>query len=143
RTVVMRVTDAGEVAATQVVTGLADSRRVQILTGLASGDVVLADARQPLPSGARIHPRVAPVPSRLPPPFATPSPHARGRRRAPRRASPPTAPTQRASSTMWISNTSIQRPVFATMVIMSFMVLGIVSMGRLGIDLFPEVNFPF
>jgi hydrophobe/amphiphile efflux-1 (HAE1) family protein len=29
------------------------------------------------------------------------------------------------------------------MVIMSFMVLGLVSMGRLGIDLFPEVNFPF
>ena len=29
------------------------------------------------------------------------------------------------------------------MVIMSFMVLGIVSMTRLGIDLFPEVNFPF
>src|SRR5687768_1448941 len=44
---------------------------------------------------------------------------------------------------MWISDTSIKRPVFATMVIMSFMVLGVVSMGRLGIDLFPEVNFPF
>lgn len=44
---------------------------------------------------------------------------------------------------MWISNTSIKRPVFATMVIMSFMVLGVVSMTRLGIDLFPEVNFPF
>ncbi|MFP5379849.1 MAG: efflux RND transporter permease subunit, partial [Vicinamibacteria bacterium] len=44
---------------------------------------------------------------------------------------------------MWISNTSIARPVFATMVIMSFMVLGVVSMARLGIDLFPEVNFPF
>ena len=29
------------------------------------------------------------------------------------------------------------------MVIMSFMVLGIVSLTRLGIDLFPEVNFPF
>ena len=29
------------------------------------------------------------------------------------------------------------------MVILSFMVLGVVSMGRLGIDLFPEVNFPF
>src|SRR5688500_12116614 len=29
------------------------------------------------------------------------------------------------------------------MVIVSFMVLGIVSLGRLGIDLFPEVNFPF
>src|SRR3954452_5989877 len=44
---------------------------------------------------------------------------------------------------MWISNLSIRRPVFATMVILSFMVLGIVSMGRLGIDLFPNVNFPF
>lgn len=44
---------------------------------------------------------------------------------------------------MWISDTSIKRPVFATMVIMSFMVLGAVSMTRLGIDLFPEVNFPF
>jgi hydrophobe/amphiphile efflux-1 (HAE1) family protein len=44
---------------------------------------------------------------------------------------------------MWISDTSIKRPVFATMAIMSFVVLGIVSMTRLGIDLFPEVNFPF
>ncbi len=44
---------------------------------------------------------------------------------------------------MWISDTAIKRPVFATMVIVSFMVLGAVSMTRLGIDLFPEVNFPF
>ncbi len=44
---------------------------------------------------------------------------------------------------MWISDISIRRPVFATMVIVSFMVLGVVSMTRLGIDLFPEVNFPF
>src|SRR5918999_6447282 len=44
---------------------------------------------------------------------------------------------------MWISDVSIRRPVFATMVIMSFMVLGIVSMTRLGIDLFPDVSFPF
>ena len=44
---------------------------------------------------------------------------------------------------MWISDISIRRPVFATMAIMSFMVLGVVSMTRLGIDLFPEVNFPF
>src|SRR5918998_822946 len=44
---------------------------------------------------------------------------------------------------MWISDTSIKRPVFATMVILSFMVLGAVSMTRLGIDLFPDVNFPF
>ena len=44
---------------------------------------------------------------------------------------------------MWISNISIRRPVFATMFIMSFMVLGVVSMSRLGIDLFPDVSFPF
>ncbi len=44
---------------------------------------------------------------------------------------------------MWISNTSIKRPVFATMFILSFIVLGIVSMTRLGIDLFPSVDFPF
>src|SRR4029453_1613069 len=44
---------------------------------------------------------------------------------------------------MWISNTSIKRPVFATMVILTFMVLGVVSMTRLGVDLFPDVNFPF
>jgi HAE1 family hydrophobic/amphiphilic exporter-1 len=44
---------------------------------------------------------------------------------------------------MWISDISIKRPVFATMVIMSFMVLGLVSMTRLGVDLFPDVNFPF
>lgn len=44
---------------------------------------------------------------------------------------------------MWISDVSIKRPVFATMVITSFVVLGLVSMTRLGIDLFPEVNFPF
>src|SRR5512138_1836554 len=44
---------------------------------------------------------------------------------------------------MWISDTSIRRPVFATMAIVSFMVLGIVSLTRLGIDLFPDVTFPF
>ncbi|MGE3403172.1 MAG: efflux RND transporter permease subunit [Vicinamibacterales bacterium] len=44
---------------------------------------------------------------------------------------------------MWISSVSIRRPVFATMFIVSFMVLGLVSMGRLGIDLFPDVSFPF
>jgi HAE1 family hydrophobic/amphiphilic exporter-1 len=44
---------------------------------------------------------------------------------------------------MWISNVSIRRPVFATMFIVSFMVLGVVSMSRLGIDLFPDVSFPF
>ena len=44
---------------------------------------------------------------------------------------------------MWISDISIRRPVLATMFIVSFMVLGVVSMSRLGIDLFPDVSFPF
>jgi hydrophobe/amphiphile efflux-1 (HAE1) family protein len=44
---------------------------------------------------------------------------------------------------MWISDTSIKRPVFATMFIASFLVLGVVSMTRLGVDLFPDVSFPF
>ena len=44
---------------------------------------------------------------------------------------------------MWISDISIRRPVFATMFIVSFVVLGLVSMTRLGIDLFPDVSFPF
>src|SRR4029078_3863016 len=52
----------------------------------------------------------------------------------------PAAPDR---SAMWISDTSIRRPVFATMFIVSFLVLGIVSMTRLGIDLFPDVRFPF
>src|SRR4029078_9288636 len=52
----------------------------------------------------------------------------------------PAAPDR---SAMWISDVSIRRPVFATMFIVSFMVLGIVSMTRLGIDLFPDVSFPF
>jgi hydrophobe/amphiphile efflux-1 (HAE1) family protein len=44
---------------------------------------------------------------------------------------------------MWISDTSIKRPVFATMFILSFVVLGIVSMTRLGVDLFPSLDFPY
>lgn len=44
---------------------------------------------------------------------------------------------------MWLADVSIRRPVFATMLIASLVVLGIVSFGRLGVDLFPEVEFPF
>ena len=44
---------------------------------------------------------------------------------------------------MWISDASIRRPVLATMAILSFVVLGIVSMSRLGIDLFPDVSIPY
>ena len=44
---------------------------------------------------------------------------------------------------MWLADVSIRRPVFAAMLIASLVVLGIVSFNRLGVDLFPEVEFPY
>lgn len=44
---------------------------------------------------------------------------------------------------MWIVDISIRRAVFAVMMIGSLVVLGIIGAGRLGVDLFPEVQFPF
>ncbi len=44
---------------------------------------------------------------------------------------------------MWLVDVSIRRPVFATMVIGALVVLGLVSFGRLGVDLFPRVEFPY
>jgi HAE1 family hydrophobic/amphiphilic exporter-1 len=43
---------------------------------------------------------------------------------------------------MWLADTSIKRPVFATMFIMALVVLGIVSYPDIGVDLFPKVDFP-
>jgi hydrophobic/amphiphilic exporter-1 (mainly G- bacteria), HAE1 family len=43
---------------------------------------------------------------------------------------------------MWISDTSIKKPVFATMVILALVVLGIVSYPKIGVDLFPKIDFP-
>ncbi len=43
---------------------------------------------------------------------------------------------------MWLADTSVKRPVFATMVIMALVVLGIVSYPEIGVDLFPKVDFP-
>ena len=42
------------VSAVEVVEGLRDGRRVQIVKGLAEGDVVMADARRPLAPGAKV-----------------------------------------------------------------------------------------
>lgn len=44
---------------------------------------------------------------------------------------------------MWLADVSIRRPVFATMLIASLVVLGLVSFDRLGVDLFPAVEFPY
>jgi len=43
---------------------------------------------------------------------------------------------------MWISDISIRRPVFAVMLIGALVALGWISLGRLGVDLFPKVEFP-
>jgi len=43
---------------------------------------------------------------------------------------------------MWLADTSIKRPVFATMVIMALVILGVVSYPDIGVDLFPKVDFP-
>lgn len=39
-------------------------------------------------------------------------------------------------------DTFIKRPIFATMIIMAMVVLGIFSFARLGVDLFPKIDFP-
>jgi len=44
---------------------------------------------------------------------------------------------------MYLSNTAIKRPVFATMVILALVVLGVVSYFQMNVDLFPDVEFPF
>ncbi len=44
---------------------------------------------------------------------------------------------------MYISNVSVKRPVFTTMVTIALLVLGVVSYNRMGVDLFPDIDFPF
>src|SRR5512140_3163277 len=44
---------------------------------------------------------------------------------------------------MKLSDISIQRPVFATMMIMALIVLGLFSYVKLNIDQFPDVDFPY
>jgi len=53
--VVLKV-DGDKVSAVAVVEGLTDGRQVQIVSGLAAGDLVLADARRQLPADARVKP---------------------------------------------------------------------------------------
>ncbi len=44
---------------------------------------------------------------------------------------------------MFLPNISIRRPVFIVMQVLAILVLGIVSYNRIGIDLMPEVEFPY
>src|SRR5215212_7575219 len=43
---------------------------------------------------------------------------------------------------MFLSDVSIKRPVFATMMMLALVVLGIVSFRRLAIDEYPDITYP-
>lgn len=43
---------------------------------------------------------------------------------------------------MWISDVSVQRPVFAVMLSAALVALGWISLGRVGVDFFPQVEMP-
>ncbi|MCX5827736.1 MAG: efflux RND transporter permease subunit [Deltaproteobacteria bacterium] len=43
---------------------------------------------------------------------------------------------------MWLADTSIKRPVLATMFIMALVIFGLVSYPEIGVDLFPKIEFP-
>ncbi|MBI4332320.1 MAG: efflux RND transporter permease subunit, partial [Chloroflexi bacterium] len=44
---------------------------------------------------------------------------------------------------MWLSDLSIKRPVFITMIFSALMVIGLIAYSRMGVDLWPDVSFPF
>lgn len=44
---------------------------------------------------------------------------------------------------MWLSDTSVKRPVFATMVISAMIVFGLIAYNDLGVNEMPEVDFPY
>ncbi|HEY5291407.1 MAG TPA: efflux RND transporter permease subunit, partial [Burkholderiales bacterium] len=43
---------------------------------------------------------------------------------------------------MWFTRISINNPVFATMMMAAFLVLGLFSYQRLAVEQFPDVSFP-
>ena len=43
---------------------------------------------------------------------------------------------------MWFTRVSLRNPVFATMVMLAFVVLGIFSYQRLPVDQFPNIDLP-
>ena len=43
---------------------------------------------------------------------------------------------------MWFTRVSLQNPVFATMVMMALVVLGLFSLQRMQVDQFPNIDFP-
>jgi hypothetical protein len=60
RRTVLRI-DGATVRPNEVMEGIADDQRVQILSGLRPGDLVVADGRRELAAGTRVKPIEAPV----------------------------------------------------------------------------------
>ena len=44
---------------------------------------------------------------------------------------------------MWLTRISIKNPVFASMMMLAFMVLGIFSWRALSVEEFPDIEFPY
>lgn len=44
---------------------------------------------------------------------------------------------------MWLTDTAIKRPILTMMAVAAIVIFGIVSYPRIGVDLFPKVDFPF
>jgi HAE1 family hydrophobic/amphiphilic exporter-1 len=42
----------------------------------------------------------------------------------------------------WLAEISVKRPVFASVLVLSLAVVGVFAYFRLGVDLFPKVDFP-
>ena len=51
-------------------------------------------------------------------------------------------PSSDAGGSMWITELSIRRPLLMLMAILSVMIFGLIAYSRLGVDLFPSVEFP-
>ena len=43
---------------------------------------------------------------------------------------------------MWFTQVSLRNPVFATMIMLVFVVMGLFSFQRLKVDQFPNIDFP-
>ena len=42
----------------------------------------------------------------------------------------------------WLAQVSVKRPVFASVLVLSLVVVGVFAYFQLGVDLFPKVDFP-
>ena len=42
----------------------------------------------------------------------------------------------------WLAEVSVRRPVFASVLVLSLIVVGLFSYFKLGVDLYPKVDFP-